>query len=149
MGTGDRPSPAAGGGDGPDDHPAPSAAADLEPLERLRAIAGLLPEVAEVDLLGDVAFRVAATTFALVDPGEHPPAAQLKLPTEVQARFLDRDGVTEPPDTGRHGWTRVTLDGRVSWDEIDDLVVLSYRMQAPEHLERVLDALLAAATEGP
>ena len=43
------------------------------------------------------------------------------------------------PYVGKHGWTSVYLDKRVSWKVLEDLVRRSYRLIAPKRLVAALD----------
>ena len=67
----------------------------------------------------------------------------MKLPLDVQADLLSRPGFAAEPHTGDHGWTLVELDRGVHWDEVDELIIASYRLVAPPEYLAQLDALLA------
>jgi predicted DNA-binding protein (MmcQ/YjbR family) len=114
------------------------------PLERLRSFCGLLPETAEVDVFGNPTFRVGARGFATYEEIEDGPAVCVKIAPEMQALLVVRDGFAAEPDTGHFGWTYVQLDGAVAWDEVDELVIGSYRLVAPPEYIVELDALLAS-----
>ena len=46
-----------------------------------------------------------------------------------------------PPYMARHGWIGLWLDlPKVDWDEVEGLLVASYRIQAPKTLVKQLDA---------
>jgi predicted DNA-binding protein (MmcQ/YjbR family) len=46
-----------------------------------------------------------------------------------------------PPYMAHHGWVGLRLDvGEVEWDEVNDLVVNSYRLIAPKRLAAIVDA---------
>jgi predicted DNA-binding protein (MmcQ/YjbR family) len=122
---------------------------DAELVERLRAISLILPEATEVDLFGNPTFRVATVAFAAFERDSGVPVVRVKQDLDDQAVLVTRDGFEPAPETGGHGWTNVRLDLGVDWDEIDPLVVASYRLQAPKHLREALDELLEAAGEEP
>ncbi len=115
---------------------------DDEELERLRSFCAMLPETAEIDGLGHPTFRVATKAFAIYELVDERPMACLKVSLAQQAELVGRDGFAPEPHTGEHGWTLVPLDGRVHWDEIDELVIDSYRLVAPSEYVAQLDALL-------
>lgn len=122
---------------------------DAELVERLRAISLVLPEATEVDLFGNPTFRVATVAFAAFERDQGVPVVRVKQELDDQAALVARDGFEPAPETGVHGWTNIRLDLGVEWDEIDPLVVASYRLQAPKHLRAALDELLEAAGEEP
>lgn len=114
-----------------------------DPLERLRSFCSLLPETAEVDVFGNPTFRVGARGFATFEVIETGPSVCVKITPEMQALLVERHGFAAEPDTGHFGWTHVHLDGSVDWDEVDELVIGSYRLVAPPEYVAELDALLA------
>lgn len=116
----------------------------VEPLERLRSFCALLPETAEVDVFGNPTFRVGARGFATYEVISLAPTVCVKVAPELQTILVGRDGFGAEPDTGHFGWTLVQLDGTVGWDEIDELVIGSYRLVAPPEFTRQLDELLAS-----
>jgi predicted DNA-binding protein (MmcQ/YjbR family) len=113
-----------------------------ESLGRLRSLCTLLPEVAEIDGLGRPTFRVATRGFAVFEVIGGRPAVTVKLPRQRQAELLDRPGVSAEEETGHHGWTVLDVE-LAGWEQIDELVVVSYRLVAPPHVVARLDALLS------
>ena len=113
-----------------------------DPLARLREFCALLPETAEIDGFGNPTFRVATVTFAIFEMERDQPAICFKTALDVQEELIAREGFSPEPLTGEYGWTVVELDGSVSWDEIDLLVIGSYRLVAPGELILELDTLL-------
>lgn len=118
----------------------------VDPLERLQSFCALLPETTEVDVFGNPTFRVGARGFATFEQRDSGPTVCVKVAPELQALLIERDGFGAEPDTGHFGWTLVLLDGSVAWDEIDELVIGSYRLVAPAEYIRELDELLAAGS---
>jgi predicted DNA-binding protein (MmcQ/YjbR family) len=112
------------------------------PLERLRALCALLPETAEIDGFGDPTFRVGTKTFALFETVATHPTVCVKVAPADQAALVAREGFVAEPHTGHHGWTQIRADGPAEWDEIDRLVVASYRLVAPPECVGDLDARL-------
>jgi predicted DNA-binding protein (MmcQ/YjbR family) len=116
----------------------------VDPLERLRSFCALLPETTEVDVFGNPTFRVGARGFATFEELAAGPAVCVKVAPEMQALLVVREGFDAEPDTGHFGWTHVRVDGTVDWDEVDELVIGSYRLVAPPEYVTQLDELLAA-----
>src|SRR6186997_1415216 len=113
-----------------------------EALDRLRSLCALLPDVAEIDGLGRPTFRVATRGFAVFEMVAGRPAVTVKLPRERQAELVGRAGVSAEEETGHHGWTVLDVE-RAGWEQIDVLVVASYRLVAPPEFVLRLDALLS------
>jgi hypothetical protein len=110
-------------------------------LDRLRSLCALLPEVAEIDSFGRPTFRVAVRAFAAFEEIGDRPCVIVKLALDEQAALVAREGFRPEDETGAHGWTVVDV-ATVGWDELDRLVVASYRLIAPGHLVAQLDAIL-------
>jgi len=113
-----------------------------DPLERLREFCALLPETAEIDGFGNPTFRVATVPFAIFELQREQQAICFKTTLDVQEELVKREGFSAEPLTGEYGWTVVELDGSVPWNEIDLLVVGSYRLVAPGELILELDTML-------
>lgn len=131
--------------EGSEGEDAPLHPADAATVERLRGFCVMLPEATEVETFGNPTFRVATKPFAVFERYAGAPVISVKTALDDQVVLVARDGFEIAPYTGHHGWTNIRLDFEQDWDEIDDLVVGSYRLQAPERLVTVLDELLAAA----
>jgi predicted DNA-binding protein (MmcQ/YjbR family) len=116
-----------------------------DPLERLRSFCALLPETTEVDVFGNPTFRVGARGFATFEVLESGPSVCVKVAPELQGLLVDRDGFAAEPETGHFGWTQVTLGSTVPWEEVDELVIGSYRLVAPPEFAAELDDLLGGA----
>ena len=116
------------------------------PLARLRRLCLALPEAHEVEAWGEPTFRVKNKLFAMyADADNHhgggrpgvwikaPPGAQQAMIRAAPKRFF------VPPYVGPSGWIGVWLDGKVDWDELDELLTDAYRMTAPKKLLALLD----------
>ena len=118
-----------------------------DPLARLRAICGSLPEVTERPSHGTPTFFVrdkSAFVYAWLE-GHHdhtfphlwcaaPPGAQEAMVAADPDRFF------RPPYVGHRGWLGVRLDRRVDWDEVSELCEDAYRTVALAQLVARLDA---------
>jgi predicted DNA-binding protein (MmcQ/YjbR family) len=115
-----------------------------DPLERLRSFCAMLPETTEVDVFANPTFRVGARGFATYEELAPGPVVTVKIAPEMQRLLVERDGFDAEVDTGHFGWTHVRVDGSIDWDEIDELVIGSYRLVAPPEYVAQLDELLAS-----
>lgn len=128
--------------------PAPDAADADRAIERsvahLRRLCEVLPDTAVVDALGLPTFRVATRIFAVVELVDEVPVVRFKVTGPEQQALLDDERFRADPDTGHHGWTNVRADQVEVGDELDALVLSSYRMVAPGPSIAALDAALSA-----
>jgi hypothetical protein len=113
---------------------------------RVSAIALGLPEVRAETTRNHTSFWAQKGRIAwhLVD---HHGNGRVELQTRgapgVNAALADAepDRYFLPPYMARHGWIGLWLDRpKVDWDEVEGLLVASYRIQAPKRLVKLLDA---------
>jgi predicted DNA-binding protein (MmcQ/YjbR family) len=110
-----------------------------EVLGRVRALCAELPETHETTQFdgSHLAFQAGRKTFVYLA------LDTVTVKTEPgAATVLLGDGRFErTPYIGQHGWVTLHLDrGPVAWDEVEDLVVTSYRQVALKRMLRALDA---------
>jgi predicted DNA-binding protein (MmcQ/YjbR family) len=108
-------------------------------VDRLRGIALALPEATEEITWGDdLNFRVNKKIFLF--PGNE--AMTFKAdPGEKDALLADPAGRFAPAAyVGRFGWLTMQFGKKPDWNEIEELVVTSYRLIAPKRLVKQLDA---------
>lgn len=105
-------------------------------VERLRARCMALPEATERETWGDATFRMREKIFAMTRGGAAPNTMWCKARPGVQGMLVAANPARffVPPYVGHHGWIGVRLDGEVDWEELEDLIIESYRMTAPKRL---------------
>lgn len=111
-----------------------------EALERLRALSERLPETSETTTFGDPTFRAGKSSFAFVKDNMGDPVVWFKVNTEFQQMLCQGDDYFVAPYIGRHGWTAVRLNSNIEWDEIEPLVIESYRSVALKRMLAKLDS---------
>jgi len=111
-------------------------------LDRLRSFCLLLPETTEVNPFGHPTFRVATKAYATFELADGQASLLFKAESGGQAVLVARTGFAIDPDTGHHGWMLAQLAGDLDWDELDALIIASYRLVAPPELVTQLEALL-------
>lgn len=129
---------------GPAPSPELAAEATQALLVHLRRLASVLPEAREVDALGAPTFRVATRIFAVAEVVEDIPVLRVKVTLDEQLELLADPRFRADPETGHHGWTNVRVDQVDRPDELDALVLASYRLVAPADAILELDRRLAA-----
>ncbi len=119
----------------------------IEPhiLDELREICLELPETKEAATFGAPVFKVNSKHYAMThrDKQDRPNVWVKGAPGQQEAlagAFPDR--YFRPPYLGGKGWIGCWLDDTAlpDWDEIEDLIVESYRMIAPKRLVKAMDS---------
>jgi predicted DNA-binding protein (MmcQ/YjbR family) len=118
-----------------------SGAAELGPIERVRALCLALPEAFELETWEHPTFRVGGgrgRIFCMA--GADGTTVTLKAdPLERQALLAEGQPFYVPPYVGGKGWVGVrTTHRRTDWEEVAELIATSYCLIAPRRLaERV------------
>lgn len=107
---------------------------DVAPLDRVRAIALLLPEAEEREVDGRPVFVVDDMPFAQAIDDET--VCVRTADAEEQADALESDPDTYEPadDLGPDPWIGLTLSGEPDWTLIEDRIAHSWELVAPERL---------------
>jgi predicted DNA-binding protein (MmcQ/YjbR family) len=110
--------------------------------QQFRTICLSLPETSEifVEAWGHPTFRVGPNDkmFASCSPpeAEHP-SLGMKVDKAHQAALVNTDKRYRVAEyVGRHGWINLDASGPLDWDEIRELVLESYCLNAPKRLAR-------------
>jgi predicted DNA-binding protein (MmcQ/YjbR family) len=113
-----------------------------EVLERLRAICRRLPEVIETTTFGHPTFQAGKKkTFVVLDDHERKGALCIvfKAPLDEQKK-LTRNPRFFPSKFGaKHGWTSLEVDASLDWNQVEALVLGSYRLLANRRMLAALD----------
>lgn len=104
-----------------------------------------LPEVTQKLSHGAPAFSVQKQFVVLWSRGHHDhqfPHLWCAAPIGKQENFVASapKRFFRPPYVGTRGWLGVRLDGRVDWDELEEICEDAYRSVAPAKLLAVFDA---------
>lgn len=110
-----------------------------DPLDRIRAIALVLPESEERDSQGEPTFVVADTPFARVHGADSQGAAVLWVRTsgdEEQAMPVGSapQTCTKPADLDAGSWVAIALAGEADWTLVEDRIARSWELSAPAAL---------------
>jgi len=109
---------------------------------RLREICLSFPESYEQETWDDPTFRVRTKIFVKAGRDHHEYTIWCKARPGVQEMLVsaDQSRFFIPPYLGGRGWVGIHLRGDVDWGEVADLVEESYRLIAPKHLVKLIDA---------
>ena len=109
-------------------------------LRQLRRICLALPEVTETLTFGNPTFQAGKKTFTVLDryKGEYSIAFKATAADQAALTVDERFFVT--PYSGKHGWTSLRLSADMDWEEVEGLVVSSYRLLALKRMLKQLDA---------
>jgi predicted DNA-binding protein (MmcQ/YjbR family) len=111
-------------------------------MDRLQALALSHPEAQRVDIEawdGEPTFRVRGKNFVFTN--ETATQMSIKLSKDEAAAVVATEAWVQPTGhgLGRHGWISVTLGDPVAgerWEQIQEWVITSYTLVAPESLAR-------------
>ena len=110
-------------------------------INRFQKICDRLPEVTmATDGFGHMTFRVGKKSFVIVGHNEEALSFCVKSDPTTQALLIRRGPYYRTPYIGQHGWVSLDAEGKINWQEVEDLVVDAYRLAAPKKLLRQLDA---------
>ena len=102
-------------------------------LARLRRTCLALPEAYETTSFGHPTFRAGKSgkkTFAVFENYRGEDTICLKATHEDQALLVLDPRYFVAPYIGKHGWTSMRTGGALDWDEVEELVLESYRLVA-------------------
>jgi len=121
-------------------------AAAREAYDRFRGLCLQLPETSEVfvEEWGHPTFRVGPKLkmFASCSPPDHEHfSIGMKVEKAHQQALVQTDRrFAVAAYVGKHGWITVDASGPLDWDEIRELVVESYVLNAPRRLARQVES---------
>lgn len=107
-------------------------------LDRFRKIAFALPEVVETESFGHPWFRAGGVKGKAISifagDGSHW-TVTFKATKSDQGIFLEDPRFSKTAYVGQHGWVTLKLDNaKPNWDEVTELLKMSYRNNAPAKL---------------
>lgn len=111
----------------------------LHLLGPLREICLDLPEAAETVNFGNPWFRAGKKPFAMFEIRDGEPDVAFRAPPMARELLLDDERFFPTPYMHHHGWVTLRLDEPVDWDEVEDYLLDSYRLQALKRMLRALD----------
>ena len=106
-------------------------------LTRLRRTCLALPEVYETTSFGHPTFRAGKSgkkTFAVFENYRGEDTICLKATLEDQALLVLDPRYFVAPYIGKHGWTSMRTEGALDWEEVEELVLESYRLVASKSM---------------
>ena len=105
-------------------------------LKKLRKICLALPETEETNNFGHEWFRVKKKAFCVHHGREGEPAIAFKVAKTEQGIFLEDPRFFKTPYMGHNGWVSIRVEGKLDWEEIEELIKGSYHLAAPRSLLR-------------
>ena len=112
-----------------------------EVLGRLRAIALTLPQTKETLTWGKPHFRVGEKIFCGCGEQHGMASLGLKMPPDESTLLMKVPGVEKAPySRPNDGWVQIDPAVFDDWDEIERLIVGSFRLIAPMRTVALLDA---------
>lgn len=111
-----------------------------EVLEKLRTICLKLPGTKETITWGKPHFRVGDKIFCGYGEEHGPAKIGLKAEKSDQAVLIKLPGIEKAPYVGHNGWVSINPLAFDEWDEIESLILDSFRLVAPKKLIAQLDS---------
>lgn len=111
-------------------------------VARLREICIDLPEVNETLTFSNPTWMAGHKTFCVFDRYQGQHCICFKATMDKQRALLLDERFFAAPHGGKQGWTCLRVDGAgedLEWNEIEDLVMESYRMFANRRMLQALD----------
>lgn len=112
------------------------------PLDRVRAICLALPEAIEKPFGGHTApsFRVREKLFVMTS--EDLTSVTMKADKGENATLVEEnpDRFFLPKYVASKGWVGIRLTADLDWEEVEELIMDSYRLIAPATLAKRIDA---------
>ena len=109
-----------------------------EILAQMRALVATLPETSEGKQFGLPAWKAGKKTFATASRYRRTMTLQTWVGPELQSTLTDDPRFTIPNYIGHRGWIDLNVEEHADWEEIERLVLGSYRHFA---LKRMLKAM--------
>lgn len=110
-----------------------------EQLGELREICLDLPESSETINFGNPWFRAGKKPFAIFGVRDGVPGISFRADPFARELLLDDERYFPTPYMHHHGWLTLRLEEPVDWDEVEEHLLDSYRMQALKRMLRALD----------
>ncbi len=108
-------------------------------LGPLREICLALPEAHETRNFDSPWFRAGKKVFAIFNVRDDGPAVSFRAEPMQRAELLAEERFSPTPYMHHHGWVSLRLEEPVDWDEVEELLLDSYRQQALKRMLRALD----------
>ena len=108
-------------------------------LEQLRGICLELPEASETLNFGNPWFRAGKRPFAIFSVRDAVPGISFRADPFARELLLDDERYVPTPYMHQHGWVTLRLEKPVDWDEVEEHLLDSYRLQALKRMLRALD----------
>jgi predicted DNA-binding protein (MmcQ/YjbR family) len=111
----------------------------LHLLTPLRAFCLSLPETKETVNFGHPWFRAGQKVFAIFGVDDDQARVSFRADPDTRATLLSDPRFYPTPYMHHNGWLSLRLDASVDWDELEELLLDSYRIQALKRMLRALD----------
>ena len=111
----------------------------LHLLAPLRRFCLALPEANETLNFGSPWFRAGRKVFAIFGVDDNGAHVSLRADPLAREMLLEDGGFYPTPYMHHNGWVTTRLDQPVDWDELEELLLDSYRLQALKRMLRALD----------
>jgi predicted DNA-binding protein (MmcQ/YjbR family) len=105
----------------------------------LREICLSLPEATERRSFGSPWFRAGRKPFAIFEVHDGRPLIAFRAVPDARDELLTDPHYFPTPYMWHNGWLSMHLDEPVDWDEVEETLLDSYRLQALKRMLKALD----------
>ena len=109
-------------------------------LARLRKICLAYPEAVEVEQFEEPWFKAGKKPFCVYGDEGMTDGAAFNVSLMDQAELLKDPRFRRTHYIGQHGWTSMSFETGVDWEEVEALVDIAYRRVALKRMVKRLDA---------
>ena len=99
----------------------------------------VLPETAEDERFGHAVWRAGKKTFCSAEHHDDRLQFSFWVGLEMQSILSEQARFRVPAYTGHNGWMVLDVEESVDWDEVEDLLLTSYRHFALKRMLKALD----------
>ena len=110
-------------------------------LKRLREVCAELPEVSEHGQFGDPVFRAGKKSFVSVHSRDRRVYLMFWVGVDRQSVMTFDERFSIPKYMGHNGWISLDVEEVLNWEEIEGLMMTSYRHFALKRMLKLLDGV--------
>lgn len=110
-------------------------------MARVRALCESLPGAEAYLMHGHPSYRAGKKCFLIgAEDDPEDPGFSVKVPVFNQPDYLEDLRISRTHYIGQHGWISLDLKQPFTWEELERLILISYRLAATKTMLKQLEA---------